>query len=212
MKALITESDVERARRDGGVLHVDGDYMLTPGAQDRMLKLGVRIESGRPGADIARDRRVVIVASDHGGFDLKEDLKVHLQTLGYTVLDFGAASREPVDYPDFAHAAAAAVAGGTADRAIVVDGAGIGSCMVANKVPGVRAAKCDSMFDIENSRRHNDANVLALAGRLERSLAREMARLWLETPFEGGRHARRVDKIRDVEGRYLAREALHGHP
>ncbi|MBI2930799.1 MAG: RpiB/LacA/LacB family sugar-phosphate isomerase [Planctomycetes bacterium] len=179
-----------------------------------MLKLGVRIEQARPGADLARSRErpTVAVAADHGGFELKEDLKKHLESSSYLVLDFGTTSREACDYPDFAHAAAVAVAEGTADRAIVVDGAGIGSAIVANKVPGIRAAKCDSLFDVENSRRHNDANVLSLSARLERSLAREMARVWLETPFEGGRHARRVDKIRDVEHRYLAGEVRHGHP
>jgi len=213
MRELITERDVEQARRAGGVLRVAGDYVLTPGAQDRMLKLGVRIDASRPGAEIARSREKlsVALAADHGGFDLKEDLAKHLHALGYLVLDLGTSSREAVDYPDFAHAAARAVADGTADRAIVIDGAGIGSSIVANKVPRVRAAKCDSMADVENSRRHNDANVLTLAGRLERSLAREMSRAWLEAPFEGGRHQRRVDKIRDVERTYLAQETRHGH-
>jgi ribose 5-phosphate isomerase B len=212
MRDLITEREIEQARRAGGVLRVAGEFVLTPGAQDRMLKLGVRIEEARPGTDLSRSRgrAAVAVAADHGGYELKEDLKRHLETLGYVVLDFGTTSREACDYPDFAHAAAVAVAEGTADRGIVVDGAGIGSSMVANKVPGVRAAKCDSMFDVENSRRHNDANVLSLSARLERSLAREMSRVWLETPFEGGRHARRVDKIRDIERRYLTREVHHG--
>lgn len=203
-RELITDADIERARRAGGILRVAGEYVLTPGAQDRMLKLGVKIEFARPGQDLAqaREKMTVAVAADHGGFDLKEELKRHVEKLGYLVLDFGTGSRDAVDYPDFAHAAAVAVSEGTADRAVVVDGAGIGSSMVANKVPGVRAAKCDSLYDVENSRRHNDANVLTLAGRLEKSLARDMVKAWLEAPFEGGRHARRVDKIKDIERRY----------
>jgi ribose 5-phosphate isomerase B len=158
-----------------------------------------------------RHRCTVALGADHGGFDLKEELKKHLANLGFVVLDFGTTSRDAVDYPDFAHAASLAVAEGTATRAIIIDGAGIGSAIVANKVPGIRAAKCDSMFDIENSRRHNNANVLSLSGRLDRSLARDMARVWLETSFEGGRHERRVDKIRDIEAKYLTREVGHGH-
>ena len=102
-----------------------------------------------------------------------------------------------------AHRAAKAVAEGTADRAVVVDGAGIGSAITANKVPGIRAAKCDSIFDVVNSRAHNDANVLTLGARLERNAALDMVKTWLETEFEGGRHARRVDKIVEIERSYL---------
>jgi len=199
-RVLLTESDIRAAR--GGVLRVEGDFIMTPTAQDLAMRLGVRIEVARPGASLTRGRPVVAVAADHAGFEMKEELKKHIEALGCLVLDFGTRSREAVDYPDFAHAAARAVAEGSADRAIVVDGAGIGSCMVANKVPGVRAAKCDSMADVENSRRHNDANVLTLAARLERGLAREMAAAWLSLDFEGGRHARRVEKIAGIERKY----------
>ena len=204
-RILITAEDVERAARVGGVLKVSGPYVVPPSAQDRMLRLGVRIEPAEiPGQDLARTRgqAVVALAADHGGYELKEEIRRTLEGLGYLVLDFGTKSREAVDYPDFAHRAASAVAEGAADRAIVVDGAGIGSSMVANKVPGIRAAKCDSMFDVRNSRLHNDANVLALGARLERGAALEMARAWLETPFEGGRHERRVRKIMEVERKY----------
>lgn len=205
-RALVTPEDVERAARCGGVLRLEGPYLLMPAAEDRMLRLGVRIESAeRPGQDLPRTRgkAVVALAADHGGFELKESIRGHLESLGYLVLDFGTRSKNPVDYPDFAHRVARAVAEGAADRGIVVDGAGIGSSIAANKVFGVRAAKCDSMFDVENSRRHNDANVLALGARLERSAALEMVKTWLETPFDGGRHQRRVDKIRELENRYL---------
>ena len=202
MRLLLTEADIRRAR--GGVLRVDSEFLLTPTAQDLALKLGVRVEVARPGESLTHGKTVVAVAADHGGFEMKEQLKAHLETLGFLVLDFGTRSKEAVDYPDFAHAAAQAVAEGAAERAIIVDGAGIGSCMVANKVPGVRAAKCDSMADIENSRKHNDANVLTLGARLDRSLAKEMCAAWLALEFEGGRHARRVEKIAAIDARYRA--------
>ncbi len=191
MRVLVTESDVRAAAR-AGVLRVDGDALLTPSAEDALLKFGVRIE-GRAG--VPHGKRVVAIASDHAGFEMKEDLRAHLEHAGYLMLDFGTRSKDPVDYPDFARAAACAVVEGSAERAIVVDGAGIGSSIVANKVRGIRAAKCDSMDDVVNSRKHNDANVLALGARLDRALAKEMAAQWLTLEFEGGRHARRVAKI-----------------
>lgn len=198
-RPLITAQDVERAARAGGVLYVDGPYVVAPSAEDRLLKLNVRIElTPRP----ASGRKKVALAADHGGFELKEELKKHLESLGYLIFDFGTNSKESVDYPDFALKAAVAVAEGTCERAIVVDGAGIGSCMVANKVPGVRAAKCDSMFDILNSRGHNNANVLTLGTRYPVAEVREWAKAWLEAPFEGGRHERRVGKIDELDRRY----------
>jgi ribose 5-phosphate isomerase B len=146
----------------------------------------------------------VALAADHGGFELKEKLKANLQELGYAVLDCGTSSSESVDYPDFAYAVARLVSEGRATRGIVVDGAGIGSCMAANKVPGIRAALCYDLSTASNSREHNDANVLTLGGRLIGDvLAREIVKTWLSTPFGGDRHARRVDKIMAIERRYL---------
>ncbi len=197
-KPLITAEDVDRAARAGGVLYVDGEYVLAPSAADRLLKLRVRIES-RPRPTSGKMK--VALAADHGGYERKEEIKGHLESLGFLVFDFGTHSKESVDYPDFALKAALAVADGTCDRGIVVDGAGIGSCMVANKVPGVRAAKCDSMFDILNSRGHNNANVLTLGTRPEAAEVRTWVQAWLETPFEGGRHERRVQKIDALDRR-----------
>jgi ribose 5-phosphate isomerase B len=137
---------------------------------------------------------------------MKEDLKAYLGELGYQVLDCGTQSTDSVDYPDFAYAVAKLVAGGGAWRGIIVDGAGIGSCMAANKVPGVRAAMCYDHATAVNSREHNDANVLTLGGVLVGSnLARQIAKTWLETGFGGGRHARRVDKIMDIEQRFVCK-------
>ncbi|MCW5887273.1 MAG: ribose 5-phosphate isomerase B [Anaerolineales bacterium] len=144
--------------------------------------------------------RVVALGADHGGYAMKEVLKEHLQANGYTILDCGTNSSQAVDYPDFAAAVARKVASGEAWRGIIVDGAGIGSCMAANKVRGVRAALCYDYATAVNSREHNDANVLTLgAGLIGLALAKQIADTWLATEFGGGRHAGRVDKIMAIE-------------
>lgn len=146
----------------------------------------------------------VAMGADHGGYPLKETLKAYLTGLGYSLIDCGTASADPVDYPDFAYAVARLVSEGAAWRGIVIDGAGIGSAMAANKVPGVRAALCYDYATAVNSREHNDANVLTLgAGLIGPALARQIAETWLATEFGGGRHARRVDKIMEIERRFL---------
>ena len=147
----------------------------------------------------------VAVGADHGGYRLKERIVASLREDGFEVRDCGTHGTEAVDYPDFAHAVARLVADGEARFGIVVDGAGIGSCMAANKVPGIRAATCWDVSSARNSREHNDANVLALgAGLLGDNLALEIVRTWLETPWGGDRHAPRVGKIGEIERRYLA--------
>lgn len=156
----------------------------------------------RPNAkegQVIKTRRIAI-AADHGGYALKENLKPYLQKQGYQVDDCGTHSTEPVDYPDFAYAVAKKISDGEAWRGIIIDGAGIGSCMVANKVPGVRAAMCYDHASALNSREHNNANVLTLgAGMIEPVMARQIVLTWLNTNFGGGRHARRVDKIMNIE-------------
>ena len=143
---------------------------------------------------------IVALGADHGGYRMKEMLKSHLTKAGYQVSDFGTDSEESVDSPDFARAVAEAVSSGSAWRGILIDGAGIGSCMAANKVPGVRAAMCHDHATAVNSREHNDANVLTLgAGLLGDNLARQIVDTWLSTNFGGGRHARRVEKITAIE-------------
>lgn len=149
-------------------------------------------------------KKVVAIGADHGGFELKEALKPDLTALGFEIHDVGTHSKEAVDYPDFAHAVAQAVGGGKAWRGIMIDGAGIGSCIVANKVPGVRAGMAYDISSANNSREHNDANVLTLgAGLIGVSLAKQIVKTWLTTEFAGGRHAPRVDKIKLVEKKYL---------
>ena len=147
---------------------------------------------------------VIAVGADHGGLRLKDLIAHTLGAEGYQVHDCGTTTPDPVDYPDFAHAVARLVADGTCWAGIVVDGAGIGSCMAANKVPGVRAALCYDISTARNSREHNHANVLTLGGRLiGDGLALDIVRTWLTTPWGGSRHAARVEKIGEIERRYL---------
>jgi ribose 5-phosphate isomerase B len=146
----------------------------------------------------------VALGADHGGYALKETLKALLTELGYAVVDCGTHSTDPVDYPDLAYAVARLVSSGQAWRGILVDGAGIGSAMAANKVPGIRAALCYDHSSAVNSREHNDANVLTLgAGLIGPNLAKHIVQTWLATPFAGGRHQKRVDKIVEIEQRFL---------
>jgi ribose 5-phosphate isomerase B len=151
----------------------------------------------------AESSRIVALGADHGGFDLKEQLKEYLRAWGYSALDLGTFSREAVDYPDFAEAVANAVVRGDAWRGIVVDSAGIGSSIAANKVPGARAALCYDRATARNSREHNDANIISLGAKLiAPEVAREIVAAWLDTPFAGGRHQKRVDKITGIENRH----------
>lgn len=146
----------------------------------------------------------VAIGADHGGYALKEKLAFRLRETGRVVVDCGTDGPDSVDYPDFAHAVARAVAAGEVTWGIVVDGAGIGSAMVANKVPGVRAALCYDLSSARNSREHNHANVLTLgAGLIGDGLAWQIVQEWLSVEWGGGRHARRVDKITAVERSYL---------
>lgn len=206
---LITEQAVAGVER-GGRISVPPGALVTPLARQIALERNITlVENPLPGRQaIARPatapvRRTVAIGADHGGFALKETLKAFLEEMSYTSLDCGAHSSDPVDYPDYALAVAELVSSGRAWRGIVVDGAGIGSCMAANKVPGVRAAMCYDQATAVNSREHNDANVLALgAGLIGVALAKQIAKTWLETDFGGGRHVRRVDKIAAIEKRF----------
>jgi ribose 5-phosphate isomerase B len=149
-------------------------------------------------------KKVVAIGADHGGFELKGILKTEISSLGFEVTDIGANSKDAVDYPDFAHAVAHLVSTGKAWRGIMIDGAGIGSCIVANKVPGVRAGMAYDISSANNSREHNDTNVLTLgAGLIGANLAKQIVKVWLTTEFGGDRHQKRVDKIKSVEKQYL---------
>ncbi|MGE5707317.1 MAG: ribose 5-phosphate isomerase B [Bacteroidota bacterium] len=147
----------------------------------------------------------IVIGSDHGGFGLKAELIKYLAELGHEPVDFGTHSPDPVDYPDFAFLVAGAVATGEYPRGIIIDGAGIGSSMVANKLPGVRAALCNDLYAARNSREHNCANVLTLGARVIGSgLAKEIVRVWMTTEFDP-RHQARIDKISRFETQLFAR-------
>ena len=142
----------------------------------------------------------VVIGADHGGFETKEIIIDYLRSIGYRVIDVGTYCKDSVDYPDFALRVAKKVASGECERGIMIDGAGIGSSMACNKVKGIRAALCYDLKTINNSREHNNANVLTLGGPLHATdKLREMVKLWLETKFAGGRHWRRVNKIMAIE-------------
>jgi ribose 5-phosphate isomerase B len=146
----------------------------------------------------------IAIGSDHRGFDVKRRIVPFLQQLGHEVQDLGTAGPDSVDYPDYAFEVARAVSEGRVDRGILICGTGIGMCIAANKVPGVRAAPCHDSITAEMSRRHNNANVMCLsADLLGDELIDRMIRIWLETDFEAGRHARRVDKIARFEQDFL---------
>ena len=144
---------------------------------------------------------MIALACDHGAYDLKEAVKAHLAEKGLEVKDFGTYSTDSCDYPDFAAAAAKAVAAGECEKGVVLCTTGIGVSIVANKVKGIRCALCTDPLSAEMTRRHNDTNVLAMgAGVTGKNLALAILDKWLETEFEGGRHQRRVDKIMALEG------------
>ena len=144
----------------------------------------------------------ISIGSDHGGYALKQELIAYLQEKGHQVEDFGCHDTSSCDYPDFGEAAARAVASGACERGIVVCTTGIGISISANKVKGIRCALCSEPYSAEMTRRHNDANMLALgAGFTAPMMAKRIVDVFLATPFEGGRHQRRVDKIAAIEGR-----------
>lgn len=152
----------------------------------------------------SEEHRCIAIGADHGGYPLKERIGFYLREQGYEVRDCGTNSPDSVDYPDFAHAVARLIGDGTCSDGIIVDGAGIGSAMVANKVPGVRAALCYDVSSARNSREHNHANVLTLgAALIGNALALQIVEAWLATGWGPGRHARRVDMITDIERQYL---------
>jgi ribose 5-phosphate isomerase B len=142
----------------------------------------------------------IAIGSDHAGFRLKEKLEQYVKELGHEVDDLGTHSQEPTDYPPICAAVARAVRDGHADRGIVLGGSGQGEQIAANKVRGIRAALCNDLFTARMSRAHNDANVLSIGARIVApALAREIVAVWLDSPFEGGRHLRRVEQISEIE-------------
>ena len=200
-KSVITEDDV-RGLEPGSVLQIAETARLTPLAADIISEKKIEIVRRVPRRG-SKASRLIAVGADHGGFQMKESLRGWLTELGHKVQDLGTYSEEPVDYPDFAHAVAKAVSDGTADVGIIIDGAGVGSAMTANKVPGVRAAACYSVAVARNSREHNGANVLTLGSKtISNAEMREIVSAWLNTEITEDRHKKRVAKIDAIQRQY----------
>ncbi len=201
MKRVVTAQDVPAS----GEFRIARGSIVTPSAREVAGARGVRIvEVAEDQLPAASPDKTIALGADHGGYRLKETLKPVLAGLGLEVRDVGVHAETPADYPDLALQVAELVAGGTARRGILIDGAGIGSSIAANKVPGIRAALCYDKASARNSREHNDSNVLTLGARLlTATQAEDVLRTWIDTPFAGGRHQARVQKIADIEQRYL---------
>ena len=200
-KSLLTEDDL-RGLENGSRVRVSEGVKFTPLAADIVSEKGIVLVRKKSRADGLKVSSVGIGA-DHGGYPLKEQLKTFLQQLGLQVRDFGTNSTEAVDYPDFAHAVARSVAAKHVDVGVIVDGAGIGSAMAANKVTGVRAAACYSAALARNSREHNGANVLTLgSGQNSFDEVKEIVRAFITTELTEERHKRRVSKIDTIEIEY----------
>ena len=200
-KLVITEDDVRGLER-GSVLRIAESARLTPLAADIINERSIEIVRRVPRTG-SRQHKTIAIGADHGGYAMKEELRTFLTELGHRVHDFGTNSESAVDYPDFAHAVARSVADGMADVGIIIDGAGVGSAMTANKVPGVRAAACYSVELARNSREHNGANVLTLGSKtISSDQMREIVRAWLATDLTEERHRKRVGKIEAIERQY----------
>lgn len=203
MRSVVTTMDIPLS----GELKVAAGTIVTPSAADLARERGVPIVevNAEELNAIAPSSLTIALGADHGGYAMKEALKPVLMELGLTVRDVGVYEAQTADYPDIAFKVAELVASGSAIQGVIVDGAGIGSAMAANKVPGVRAALCYDKASARNSREHNNANVLTLGGRLlTETQAADVLRTWLATPFGGGRHAARVNKITEIEKRFAA--------
>lgn len=209
-KRVVTEAEVRKAAREGrSQLSVPSSAIITPLARDTAKQLNVtfseQVSEKGSGAVTSSSvvHRKVAIGSDHGGYEMKKHISEHLHSLGWTTLDVGTNSPDACDYPDFAFAVAQAVAEKLAHVGIMIDGVGVGSAIVCNKVPGIRAALAYNEFAAWNARAHNNANVLTLGSRsMGIEVCKRIIGVFLETNFEGGRHEKRVDKITDVEDRF----------
>ena len=202
-KSLLTEDDL-RGLDPGSKLRVAANVKFTALAQDIVNERGIELIRKESRQNTTKVRSVAI-GSDHGGFKFKEQLKAFLSDLGLNVRDFGTNSEDAVDYPDFAHAVAKSVSGKQVDIGIIIDGAGIGSAMTANKVPNVRAAACYSTTLARNSREHNGANVLTLgAGQNSFEEVKQIVEAFISTDISEERHIKRVGKISGIDRSYRA--------
>jgi ribose 5-phosphate isomerase B len=203
-RRIVTGEEV-RSLPEGSLLDLPPDAIVTDVAREWIEKRKIRVVD-RPSPPVRPEPVQLAIGSDHAGYEMKESLAAYLREIGASFFDCGTHSKDAVDYPDFAHQVALAVALGRAKRGIVVDGAGIGSAMVANKVPGVRAAACSDETQARNAREHNDANVLTLGARfVDGQRLHEIVEVFLGASCTEERHARRVKKITAIEDEYCGR-------
>ena len=202
LKDVITAAEVRDVPINGSLL-IRENAILTPSAQDVMQERNIQVSYRKRSLRIG-PQRIIALGADHGGFEMKEQLKRWLVKAGYQQRDFGAYTADVVDYPDFAHAVARAVADNNCDLGIMLDGAGLGSCMTANKVPGIRAAMCYDEATAKNSREHNYANVLTLGAKMiSHEQMQKIVKAWLDTNEGESRHGKRVAKMMAIEKQYL---------
>ena len=213
-KQLISEQVVNQAAKTGQkTIAVECAAIITSSARDKAAYFGIRFVSraqSSPESIIVNtdkplgEKETLAIGCDHGGFHLKQVLIPYIENLGYRVIDVGTYTEEPCDYPEFAYMVARMVSLGEASRGIIIDGVGVASAIVANKVPNIRAACCHTEFVAKSSREHDDANILTLGGRVVGAeAAKSIVEVWLKMWFGGGRHKARVDKIMEIEKRYL---------
>lgn len=205
MKKIISEDEVRAASRTTKIILINDQTIITPSAVDLAKEKGVIFEKSTEAikSDEAQmklnDRfpvKKIAIASDHGGFEMKVELKPFIEKLGYTVLDLGPQNANPCDYPDFAFEVASMVSGGKVQRGVMIDSVGIGSSMAANRVKGVLAAKCNNAFEARSSREHNYANVLTLGAKIIGiEIAKEIVKIFLQTPGGAERHQKRIEKV-----------------
>lgn len=208
MKKLLTELDIQNFIRQGlREIVIDDNTILTPSAKDLIVRnklvlkeYSFRIPSNQNNSSEKINK--IAIGSDHTGFRLKNELIVFLKSQRFDVIDVGTHSEQSCDYPDFAFAVASTVKSRQAERGIVIDATGIPSAIVANKVKGIRAAVGYNEYAIKSSREHNNSNVLSLGARIfDIEIIKYFITIWLNTPFEGGRHQKRLDKILEVENK-----------
>lgn len=207
MKKLLQESEIIAAAKLSKVVYLDKNTIITPLAKDTARELGVQFKDyGDQGPAAVSNTsgknqeswpvKKIAIAADHGGYYLKEEIKEFLRKMNYSVTDLGPLNADPCDYPDYAVQVAKMVSGGDAERGIMIDSVGIGSSMAANRVPGVLAAKCNNSFEARSCREHNYANVLTMGSKIiGNEVAKEIVKVFLETPGGAERHKRRIDKI-----------------
>jgi len=211
MKKIITEDEVRAASRTTKIILIDHQTVITPAAVDLAKDKGVIFEKSAEAIRSEKSQKnlndrfpvtKIAIASDHGGFQMKKELKPFIEKLGYIVLDLGPQNPNPCDYPDFAFEVASMVSKGKVQRGIMIDSVGIGSAMAANRIKGVLAAKCNNAFEARSSREHNYANVLTLGAKIIGiEIAKEIVKVFLQTPGGAERHQKRIEKILSIKSK-----------